>query len=465
MEDLLKQVQLERPQHRQRLVEHVLAQLVCLGSHTITGILSVCGHQFKDWTADYRMYGRERVDPQCLFAVSRAQLCAAENGPLVTAMDDTRIRKTGRKVFGAKYTRDPLGPPFHVNFIRAQRFLQISAASTAANGQARMIPVDWVHAPTPDKPSRKADEQTQQRYKEQCKNARIGLVGVQRITHLRQWMNDHDAAQRELWTVVDGSFTNEVVLKHLPANTTLVGRIRSDAKLYHLPEQQPSKGRKRAYGRRAPTPEQLRQDDEHPWEEVTVHYGGEERTLRAKRITPVRWRSAGQHQDLQMIVIAPTSYRLSKESKLLYRNPAYLICTDPTAPLQQVVQRYLWRWDIEVNFRDEKTLLGLGEAQVRTRAATQNVTALAVAAYSLLLLAAERCRHDAVPIQHLPAPKWQNKKPRRATTRFLIQNLRYELWARSLHFSSFAIANNNTTKPQKSPNNLESALFYATRYS
>lgn len=28
----------------------------------------------------------------------------------------------------------------------------------------------------------------------------------------------------------------------------------------------------------------------------------------------------------------------------------------------------LWRWGIEVNFRDEKTLLGTGEAQVRTAA-------------------------------------------------------------------------------------------------
>jgi hypothetical protein len=26
----------------------------------------------------------------------------------------------------------------------------------------------------------------------------------------------------------------------------------------------------------------------------------------------------------------------------------------------------LWRWEVEVNFRDEKTLLGFGQSQVRS---------------------------------------------------------------------------------------------------
>jgi len=166
-----------------------------------------------------------------------------------------------------------------------------------------------------------------------------------------------------------------------------------------------------------------------------------------------------------MIVVAPTSYRLSKNSKLLYRQPAYLICTDPNASLQQAVQYYLWRWDIEVNFRDEKTLLGLGQAQVRTPAATQNVTATAVAAYALLLLAAAQCQAQGLPTQHLPAPKWQRKKTRRASTMDLIQNLRYELWAQSIHFSSFTDQKPQNTKPPKYPPSAQFALFYASSHT
>lgn len=462
MAQLLEEAALERPRHAPRLARHALAHLVCLGSHTITGLLGVCGEQFRDWSAHYRLYERGRADPQRLFEVARAHVCALQPGPLVAALDDTRVPKTGKKIHGARYMRDPMGPPFHVNFVRAQRFVQTSMAVAGEDGQARLIPVDWAHAPAPETPGRKAAEEEWAAYRAQARQARIGAVAAQRIAGLRQWMDSHGEAGRRLWVAVDGSFCNGTVLKALPPGTTLVGRIRSDAKLYHPPASQPSRGRRRVYGEKAPTPEALRQDDTRPWEEIEVFFGGRNRRLRAKRLGPLRWRAAGQQHDVQLIVLAPTPYRLSRNGKLLYRQPAYLVCTDPEAPLRDVVQYYLWRWDIETNFRDEKTLLGVGEAQVRTPAATQNVTATAVAAYALLLVAAECCRKDGIPIQHLPAPKWRRKKAQRATTLSLIQNLRYELWAQAIHFSSLERKNHANTKPEKWKLPLDSALFYAT---
>lgn len=451
---------------RQRLARHVLAQLVCLGSHTLTGVLTTCGRQLRDWSADYRMYARDRVTPEDLFATVRTHVCGEDTGPVVVALDDTRLRKTGTKTHGVKYMRDPLSPPFHVNFIRAQRFLQTSMASPGEHGQARMVPVDWVHAPIPAKPGPKATQAQQDEYKAQRKAACLSKLAVERIRHLRAWLNDHQAQARILWTVVDGSFSNTTVLTHLPENTTLVGRVRKDTKLFHLPDEQPAaRGRKRSYGRRAPTPEQLCKDDAKPWQEIEVFFGGERRQLRAKQLGPVRWRVAGGRRDLQVVVVAPTPYRLTLKTKMLYRRPAYLICTDSDASLQEVVQRYLWRWDIEVNFRDQKTLLGLGEAQVRTPHAVQNVTAVAVAAYALLLCAAAQCQREGTPTQHLPAPKWQRKKSHRPTTTDLIRNLRHELWARSIHFSSFANTNPKNTKHEKIRPCLKSALFYASRHA
>jgi hypothetical protein len=252
-------------------------------------------------------------------------------------------------------------------------------------------------------------------------------------------------------------------LKQLPPRTVLVGRIRADAKLFHPPVEQPQKGRRRVYGPPAPTPEELRQDDGQPWRTIEAFYGGKKRPLRVKRLGPVRWQPAGQ-RDLQLIVIAPTGYRRSPNDRRLYRKPAYLICTDPEAPLKDVVQRYLWRWDIETNFRDEKTLLGVGQAQVRTPAAVQNATATAVCAYAMLLLASECCRKRATPPDHLPAPKWRRKKPQRATTMNLIQNLRHELWAAAIHFSGFVNNKHDNTKPLKCMPQLHSALFYAQKH-
>lgn len=449
----------------QRITEHVLAHLACLGTHTVTGLVSICGRQFQDWSADYRLYERDRIVPEHVFEPVRQWLCDHQSGPIVMAMDDTRLRKSGTKVHGAQYLRDPLGPPFHVNFIRAQRFLQTSMACKGTCGQARMIPVDWVHAPLPPKPKRNADDTDREAYRVQRKAACLSTLGTERMAHLRQWLDAHGAQERRLWAVVDGSFTNRTVLKALPANTTLVGRIRADAKLYYLPQAQPDKGRRRVYGERTPTPEQVRRDEQIPWKTIHVFFGGAVRELRVKQLAPVRWRTAGQTHTLQLIVIAPTPYRLSKHSKLLYRQPAYLICTDPDASLEDVVQHYLWRWDIEVNHRDEKTLLGVGDAQVRTPRAVQNVTGCAVAAYAMLLIAAAQCQNENAPYDHLPAPKWRRKTPCRATTMTLIQNLRYELCAQSIHFSGFMTHQHLNAKPKKIGFAPENALFYSARYS
>ena len=173
----------------------------------------------------------------------------------------------------------------------------------------------------------------------------------------------------------------------------------------------------------------------------------------------------GGTRNLRLIVIAPLGYRLTRAGKLLYRRPAYLICTDATLPLNQVLQAYLWRWDIEVNLRDEKTVLGVGQAQVRHVHAVQNVPATAVAAYALLLLAAAQAYGPAGQPHTLPLPAWRRRQPPvRATTMRLINQLRCELWGQAIrqggleHFSTRPLQTHNTPKPTPT---LESALFYA----
>ena len=46
----------------------------------------------------------------------------------------------------------------------------------------------------------------------------------------------------------------------------------------------------------------------------------------------------------------------------------------------------------------------------------------------------------------------------------LIKNLRYEMWARSIHFSGFARQQRRDKKPEKRIPDLNSAVFYAARY-
>jgi len=411
------------------------------------------------------MYSSERVEPQKLFAPVRQALTGrlAAGEPLVTALDDTRLRKTGRKTHGVKYTRDPLGPAFHVNFIKAQRFLQFSMASSADNGMVRMIPIDFVHAPSPQKPTAKADEEVWAQFRKAKREQALPKVAADRLLMLRDAMDKDGQADRPLWSVVDGGYTNSTFLRPMPKRTMTVGRIRSDAKLYHLPESSQGKpGRNRVYGVRAPTPEEFRQDDTVPYMNVEAYAAGKTHQFKIKTMSPLRWPAAGKDHNLRLIVIAPLGYRLTKSSRILYRKAAYLICTDPNASLQQVLQAYLWRWDIEVNFRDEKTLLGVGQAQVRHEHSVENVPALAVAAYAMLLTSATQAYGPEGQPDALPPPKWRPKKNPRASTQSLINHLRYEVWARSINFSGFVSHPQANTKPLKFEPSLETALFYAT---
>lgn len=160
------------------------------------------------------------------------------NAALVTAIDDTLVRKTGTKIYGVDWKRDPLGPAFQTNLVRGQRYLQLSAAWPGSDGQARMIPVDFTHAPTPPKPSKKAPAAQHQQYKEEKKQHRLNVVALARIEHLRKILPD----SRRLVITGDGSYTNGEVIKHRPQNTVYIGRIRKDAVLHALPGPPPATG-------------------------------------------------------------------------------------------------------------------------------------------------------------------------------------------------------------------------------
>ncbi len=454
-----------------RAREHLLAQLVCMGRHTITSLLTTNARQFQDWSAAYRLYSKERIDLDRVFEQITDQVDDLRDSqkPLVVAMDDTILRKQGRCIPGTSYRRDPLGPPFQVNLVWAQRVLQLAAAIPGPEGDARMIPIDFKNAPTPRKPRAKAPEQEVAFYKEKLKQSNLNKLGIQRLKHLQEHRRAGQKKAPPIHLLVDGSFTNSKLIKNLPEATTLIGRIRKDAKLYDLPEPRKGPGRARVYGEVAPTPEELRVDAKAPWQEVEAYAVGKKRRFRVKTRAPVRWRKAGRAYDLRVIVIAPVSYHLKKGGKYLYRKPVYLICTDPTLSLETIVQEYIWRWDIEVNIRDEKTLLRVGEAQVRNEHSVEKVPASAVAAYALLHVAAIKAYGSAAQAGQLTLPAWRDKESKkRASTLDLINELRRELWSwaiRESNFSDFVSTSASTTKSEKfkiRDPSLADAVFYAT---
>jgi hypothetical protein len=298
------------------------------------------------------------------------------------------------------------------------------------------------------------------------KQTNLNERAVQRLQQLQLQRTGPDGKTDPLHVLVDGSYTNRKVLKRLPPNTVLIGRIRKDAHLNFLPEEQPGRGRKRVYGKEAPTPEELRVDSTVPYQQISAYAAGEQRIFKVKTLAPLRWKSAGKELDLRLVVIAPVPYLKKIGSKRLYRQPAYLICTDPTLSLQSIVQEYIWRWDIEQTHRDEKTLLGVGQAQVRNPNSVHCVPASAVAAYAMLQLAAiQAFGWDGQP-HNLPPPKWRDpNKKKRASTLDLINEIRRELWASAIrpsHLTHFVNPQSSHTNPLKLMPSLCNAIFYET---
>jgi hypothetical protein len=444
-----------------RLRCHLLALLICFGRHTLTAALRASGRQFVDWTADYRLYSQGRVHVDALFAVVRRDLCQRlePQRPLVVGLDDSIHRKRGQRIPGAGWQRDPIGPPFQVNFVWGQRVLQMSGAlPCGTEGAARGLPIDFVLAPAAKRPGKKATDQQQQAYRQEQKRLNLNRQALDRVEHLQEQMRQ-DRETRPLHICVDGRFTNSTFCKGLAPAVTLIGRVRQDARLFALPGR---RSRKRCYGRRLPTPQQVLKDESIPWQTVRVYAAGKTHEFRIKTVAPVRWKSAGGQRQLRLVVIAPLGYRLRKRGKLLYRKPAFLICTDVDLPVQQVVQEFVWRWEVEVNFRDEKSLLGVGQPQVRNEASVRNAPATQVAGYALLHLAAVRAYGSEGRPQTLPAPAWYRNRPQRPSTQDLINELRWELWGGELGINEgFWDQEARTQKPLDSPGHVADACCYA----
>lgn len=187
--------------------------------------------------------------------------------------------------------------------------------------------------------------------------------------------------------------------------------------------------------------------------------------MKIKTMSPLRSAMTGP-TDGRLIVIAPLGYRLRAGGKLLYRQPAYLWVTDPPLSLEEAVQGYIWRWEEEVNFRDEKILLGVGQAQVRHPESVARVPAWQVAAYSALLWCAQTLGEPGANTA-LPRPKWRSKEPPlRASTASLINQLRYDAWASAIRpetLQGFWDETSPDQKPEKLNTSLPAAIFFATK--
>ena len=402
------------PQSRtfQRAVRQALGSLVCLGRRCLSRIIWTNGGQHRSWGAEYFLHSRCEWQPQELFRPILQRALVYCPGRLVgVALDDTRLPKTGRCIQQAFYQRDPLSPPFHVNLMLGLRFLQASLlvpVHRMAQVGARGLPIRFEEVSRIKKPSRKAKPEAWQAYKEAVKQHNLSQSFVAMMGQLRKELDLAGGEKKILVLAGDGSFCNRTCFRALRDRTELISRTRKDAVLCRrAPE-----GGRRFYDTQKFTPEQVRQDQARPWKETKVFYGGKRRKVRYKEVAVVYWQGGARRCPLRLLVVAPTPYRKRKSRKLYYRLPAFLLTTDLKSPAKQLLQIYFDRWQIEVNHRDEKDTLGVGQAQLWNVKAVPKQPVLAVAAYSAMLLASLIAFGAERGEAYAALPKWRRKAHR-----------------------------------------------------
>lgn len=408
----------------QRAIRQALSSLCVLGRRTIARSYLVRQDQ-ADWSSEYKLHSRSKWEAQDLFAPILKQALARCPGPfLPLGTDDTRLRKTGKKIPTAHWGRDPLGPPFRVNLQYGLRYLHTSVLlplHAKESVSARALPVWFEEVAPVRKPGKKASAAEQKAYRQAVKVNNLSTRAVQMMQHLRQRVDEAGGKDKLLAFALDGSYCNQTVFGASLERTILIARARKDAKLCFA-----AKSRRRVYSADKFTPEQVRQDEGRAWGSARIFHGGKWRTVDYKEVAEVLWQRGAGHKPLRLLVVRPTPYRKTKKGRLLYRQAAFLLTTDLASEASELLQIYFDRWQVEVAHREMKQQAGVGQAQVRVAQSVARQPTFAVATYSALHLAGLKVYGAQRPDEFEPLPKYQREKAR-VSYQELLRKLRHEV--------------------------------------
>lgn len=99
------------PRPREKFRQLAVGLVCAPNPKTITSALEWLDQRQEDWSADYRLFSQAHWEAQAVFEpVFHQALASAGVGRerVYTGQDDTLVRKTGRKIPGVTYARDPL---------------------------------------------------------------------------------------------------------------------------------------------------------------------------------------------------------------------------------------------------------------------------------------------------------------------------------------------------------------------
>jgi DDE superfamily endonuclease len=356
------------------------------GKRTVCGMLSGAALS-RLWPHDraHWFFARARWDAGALglaAALLVVSLLVPAGAPVEVAVDDTLFRRRGKKVWAASWFHDG------------------SAAGPAKTGYGN----SWVvlgiivRLPFTSRPVA---------VPVMAKLVIKGTNSKSRLWLARKMAERLAAALpgREVRVVADSAYAGGE-LKGLPAGISWTTRLRKDAALHGLPPERTGRpGRPRLKGDRLPSLAKLAAAAE--FSQVTVTRYGRTETVGAAVVTCL-WYSVFGSRPVTVVIVRDkpgSGFGIA------------LVTTDRAATAEQVIERYVSRWSIEVAIEDAKQIFGTGQARNRTAAAVERTVPFQIACQATAVTWYATAGHDPADLQERRAQApWYASKAEPATS-------------------------------------------------
>jgi hypothetical protein len=203
---------------------------------------------------------------------------------------------------------------------------------------------------------------------------------------------------RTLVVVADGAFAALDLLTRLTNRSRpvlCVTRLRLDARLFRPApaRKKGAKGRPRLVGTRLPSLQQVLTNSRTVWQRLKIR----------------NWYSEGPRLVMITSGIAvwyhgglpplPLRWVLVRDPKGQFETRA-LLCTDPLQPPRQILEWFLWRWQVEVTFQEVRAHLGVETQRQWSDGAIARTTPVLLGLFSIITLLAHRlARRGTLPVR------------------------------------------------------------------
>lgn len=427
----------------ERVIVLLVGAIVTPGKRTVSSALRVMGLQDEPcFQSFHRVLNRACWDSRRLGQILLQLLVAAFVGPhepVIVGIDETIERRRGAKIAAKGIYRDP---------VRSSKEFFVKVSGLRWISMQLLAPIPWTGRVwglpffTALAPSERYHQERGLRHK------KITDWGRQMIAQLRRWLPD-----RQLVVVADGSYAVLALLAYcarLAKPVTMITRLRLDAALYDpAPPRAPgTKGRPRLKGKRQPTLAERLADSGTVWEMLTVRwYGGVERTIDVASGTAVWYHSGEPLVPLRWVLIRDPLGRF---------DPQALLCTDQGLGVQQIVEWFVLRWQLEVTFHEARTHLGIETQRQWSDLAILRTTPALFGLFSLVTLFAHELLHGE-PLPVRSAAWYPKAAPTFAET---LAFVRRQLWPVTI--SSMSPANDDMVQiPRALLRRLTDAVAFA----